>query len=67
MHNSTSAGNLCVGTVVESSRTFEYVTVLRSGPPTNSLAEVNSARAIIFYLNFIKIDKYYLITKTRFC
>ncbi len=23
--------------------------------------------AIIFYLNFIKIDKYYLITKTRFC
>ncbi|WP_342260058.1 hypothetical protein [Candidatus Tisiphia endosymbiont of Metellina segmentata] len=26
-----------------------------------------SITAIIFYLNFIKIDKYYLITKTRFC
>ncbi|WP_410521346.1 hypothetical protein [Candidatus Tisiphia endosymbiont of Myopa tessellatipennis] len=47
MHNSTSAGNLCVGTVLESSRTFEYAAVLRSGPPTNSLAEANSARGLI--------------------
>ncbi|WP_425361074.1 type II toxin-antitoxin system RelE/ParE family toxin [Candidatus Tisiphia endosymbiont of Stenodema calcarata] len=47
LHNSTSAGNLCVGAVLESSRTFEYAAVLRSDPPTNSLAEANSARGLI--------------------
>ncbi|WP_410520790.1 hypothetical protein [Candidatus Tisiphia endosymbiont of Dascillus cervinus] len=47
LHNSTSAGNLCVGTVLESSRTFEYAAVLRSGPPINSLAEANSAIGLI--------------------
>lgn len=47
LHNSTSTGNLGVGTRLESSRTLEYATVLRSDPPTNSLVEANSARVLI--------------------
>ncbi|WP_410521418.1 outer-membrane lipoprotein carrier protein LolA [Candidatus Tisiphia endosymbiont of Parasteatoda lunata] len=47
LHNSTSTGNLGVGTRLESSRTLEYATILRSDPPTNSLVEANSARVLI--------------------
>ncbi|WP_342278430.1 cation:proton antiporter subunit C [Candidatus Tisiphia endosymbiont of Myopa tessellatipennis] len=48
-HNSTSAGNLCVDPVLESSRTFEYAPVLRSVSPTNSSAEANYARSLILH------------------
>ncbi|WP_410521686.1 diaminopimelate epimerase [Candidatus Tisiphia endosymbiont of Oplodontha viridula] len=48
LHNSTSAGNLCVDPVLESSRTLEYAPVLRSVSPTNSSAEANPARGLIY-------------------
>ncbi len=47
LHNSTSAGNLCVDPVLESSRTLEYAAVLCSVSPTNSLAEANYARSLM--------------------
>ncbi|WP_342259949.1 hypothetical protein [Candidatus Tisiphia endosymbiont of Metellina segmentata] len=65
--NSTSAGDLDNDAALESVTELEYAAVRGEASPSNPSAQASFERAIIFYLNFIKIDKYYLITKTRFC
>lgn len=47
LHNSTSTGDLCVDTVLESSCTSVYTPVLRSDSPSNPLPEANSVRNLI--------------------
>lgn len=67
LQNSTSAGDLDNDAVLESVTELEYAAVRGEASPSHPCAQASFERAIIFYLNFIKIDKYYLITKTRFC
>ena len=43
----TFAENLCVDTVLESSRTSKYAAVLSSESPTTSLAEANFERGLL--------------------
>jgi len=45
--NPTSAGNLSVDSVLESSCTLEYIPVLRSEPPSNSLAEAGYTKSLL--------------------
>src|SRR3990167_10332659 len=55
LHNSTPAGNLFVGSVLESSCTGVYTLVLRSDPPPTFLAGASSARSLFSGLtqNFV--------------
>src|SRR3990167_4145638 len=51
LHNSTPAGNLFVGSVLESSCTGVYTLVLRSDPPPAFLAGARSARSLMLLIS----------------
>ncbi len=68
--NSTSAGNLCVGSVLESSCTHMYTPVLCSETPVNSLPEASFEKGLLkakakinlfFHITGKKEDGYHLI------
>ena len=61
--NSTSAGNLCVGSVLESSCTSMYTPVLCSETPVNSLPEVSLERGLLKAK--AKINLFFHITGKR--
>src|SRR3990167_1242645 len=52
LHNFTPAGNLFVGSVLESSCTGVYTLVLRSDPPPTFLAGASSARSLFFAIGY---------------